>query len=75
MKTQKTTVRLKKNISEIKVNELFSKTRDIISQLYIDCQKDFIEGINIYKSIVFSNLLKRNQTREKNIQRSIDNLL
>jgi len=75
MKTQKTTVRLKKNISEIKLNELFSKTRDIISQLYIDCQKDFIEGINIYKSIVFSNLLKRNQIREKNIKNSIDQLL
>lgn len=74
-KTQKTTVRLKKNISELKINELFSKTRDIISQLYIDCQKDFIEGINIYKSIVFSNLLKRNQNRQKNIQSTMDNLL
>jgi hypothetical protein len=74
-KTNKTTVKLKKNISETKVNELFSKTREIITQLYIDCQSDFIKGISIYKSIVFSKLLERNKLREMNIKKDMQQLI
>jgi hypothetical protein len=74
-KTKKTTVRLKKNISETKINELFSKTREIITQLYIDCQTDFVKGVNIYKSIVYSKLLERNKLRELNLKKDMQQLI
>ena len=73
-KTDKVTVRLNKNISEAKLNELSNKTKDIISQLYLECQNDFTKGISIYKSIVYSKLLKRNQNRQINLQSQISNL-
>ena len=75
VKTEKTTVTLKKNLSETKINELFSKTREIISQLYIDCQTDFVKGINIYKSIVYSKLLERNKLREMNLKKDMQQLI
>jgi hypothetical protein len=75
VKTKKTTVILKKNLSETKINELFSKTREIISQLYIDCQTDFVKGINIYKSIVYSKLLERNKLREINLKKDMQQLI
>jgi len=74
-KTKKTNVRLKKNLSETKINELFSKTREIISQLYIDCQNDFVKGINLYKSIVYSKLLERNKQREMNLKKDMQQLI
>ena len=74
-KTKKTGVRMKKNISETKINELFSKTREIITQLYIDCQNDFVKGINIYKSIVYSKLLERNKLREMNLKKDMQQLI
>ena len=74
-KTQSTIVKLKKNIPETKLDELFKKTREIITQLYIDCQTDFIKGINIYKSIIYSKILERNKLREIEIQEKLLNTI
>ena len=74
-KTGKTSVHLKKNLSEEKINQLFFKTRDVISQMYIDCQEDFIKGVNMYKSIVYSKLLQRNKSRQINLQKQMNKII
>ena len=74
-KTKKTVVRLNKNTNESTLDQLLKKTREIITQLYIDCQNDFIEGINIYKSIVYTNLLKRNKSRQINLQKQMQDII
>jgi len=74
-KTKKTVVRLNKNINESTLDQLLKKTREIITQLYIECQNDFIEGINIYKSIVYTNLLKRNKSRQINLQKQMQDII
>ena len=56
------------------MTQLSNKTKDIISQLYLECQNDFTKGISIYKSIVYSKLLKRNQARQSSLQNQISNL-
>tara|TARA_B110000008_G_scaffold279246_1_gene325602 strand:- start:1301 stop:2743 length:1443 start_codon:yes stop_codon:yes gene_type:complete len=41
-----------------KLDELIEKTRNIIIELYINCEKDFKEGIKLFEAVVQKNFLK-----------------
>ena len=57
--------KLQENLNDYKLNKISKKCRDIIINMYIDCEKDFIKGLNIYQSIVedlkANDILNNNQ--------------
>jgi hypothetical protein len=56
------------------LQELVVKTRKIIIDLYINCEKDFQKGLSIYEAIVKSKMLITHQRRIEQFEKKADNL-
>ena len=50
------------------------KTRKIIIDLYINCEKDFQKGLKIYEAIVKSKMLVTQQRRIEQFEKKADEL-
>ena len=51
-KTREKGLTIKPNLTIQKLDEITKETRDIILELYLDCEKDFQKGLQIFESIV-----------------------
>ena len=56
------------------LQELVVKTRKIIIDLYINCEKDFQKGLNIYEGIVKSKMLVTQQRRIDQFEKKAEDL-
>jgi hypothetical protein len=50
--TNKKHIRVNKELTESKLQTVVEKTRRIIISLYVNCEKDYTEGIKLYETIV-----------------------
>jgi len=66
-KTQKT-IRINSDLTEEKLQELINETRTIIVELYLNCEKDFAEGVKLYEAIVESLILDTSQKQISTLQ-------
>ena len=67
-KTKKKTLILNPSLNVEKLDELIIKARRIIVKMYIECEKDFIEGVKIFNSIVTEINIKINKQRGENLK-------
>lgn len=44
--------KLQEDLNDYKLNKISKKCRDIIINMYINCEKDFIQGLKIYQAII-----------------------
>ena len=58
-----------------KLDELIPKTRDIIIQLYVDCENDFQEGLNMLEAIIKKRMLINAENRMDRFQKKRDAML
>jgi hypothetical protein len=58
-----------------KLDELIPKTRDIIIQLYVDCENDFQEGLNMLEAIIKKRMLLNAENRMDRFQKKRDAML
>jgi len=61
-------------LNNTSLQELVVKTRKIIIDLYINCEKDFQKGLKIYEAIVKSKLLVTQQRRIEQFEKKADEL-
>jgi len=54
----KDVVRIQPNFTEESLQQVIEKTRRLISDMYIKCEKDFVQGVKIYEAIVESKILE-----------------
>jgi len=80
--TDKLVIRVKPTLTEDNLQTITEKTRKIILNLYIQCEKDYVHGVKIYEAIVEKKILETTQNQimkleeeAKNITNSIGNLL
>ena len=57
-----------------KLQELVDEARDTIIQLYINCEKDFQKGLEIFESIVRSKMVETSQQRLANFDKKAEQL-
>lgn len=57
-----------------KLNTLIKMTREIIIELYINCEKDFINGIEIYEAIINKVGFQTLVNQQENLQNEILNI-
>ena len=62
------------NLTNESLHELVVKTRKIIIDLYINCEKDFQKGLKIYEAIIKSKLLVTQQRRIEQFEKKADEL-
>ena len=58
-------VRIHKDLTEAKLQQLVVDARKLIIELYLKCEMDYQEGLNIYEAIVQSSIVK---TTEKQVR-------
>ena len=51
-------VKVSDELTEQKLDKLISETRDIIIQMYLSCEKDFKEALNIFDAIIDKQILE-----------------
>ena len=59
---------------EILQNDI-EKTRNIIIQLYLKCEQDYVNGIKIYEAIIESKILETTQNQIKNLENEALNII
>jgi hypothetical protein len=69
--SKKKIIKIHPELNIEKLNTLIKTTREIIIELYINCEKDFIRGIEIYEAIInkigFQTLVNQQQHLENEI--------
>jgi hypothetical protein len=60
---QEDKIRISHSLTESKLQKLIEECRENIIDLYIHCEEDFIEGINIYEAIIEDILFKTTQSQ------------
>jgi hypothetical protein len=73
--TNKKVIRINPSLNEVKLQELVVKTRNIIIQLYLVCENDYITGLKIYETIVEKKILETAQMQIKSLEQMKENLL
>jgi hypothetical protein len=68
-KNPKSSIKIEPSLTENKLQQLVVDTRQCISEMYIQCERDFVEGIKIFEAIVevkmFETTQKQIETLEK----------
>jgi hypothetical protein len=64
-----------RDLTEIKLNSIADTTKVIITELYLQCNKDFTEGLEIYKKILYTQLLNRDLNRIANLNKEMENTI
>ena len=59
-------------INEAKIQDMINKTRKIIVELYIKCEQDFINGLELYEAIVENQILATTKAQFKNLRHLSD---
>jgi hypothetical protein len=67
-------VRVNPELTEAGLQQVVVDTRALVVNMYLTCEQDFEEGVNIYKAIVEQRLLKRTEGEEKSLNRDVQQL-
>jgi hypothetical protein len=73
-RTKKKVVRVNPELTEAGLQQVVLDTRALVVKMYLTCEQDFEEGVNIYKAIVEQRLLKRTEGEEKSLNRDVQQL-
>jgi len=70
-----TVITIKNDLTEKKLDEIISKVRNQILELYYTCEKDFKNGLQIFEAIVKERYLKTSIARSKDLEKKMDILV
>jgi hypothetical protein len=73
--TNKRVIRINPKLNEETLQKAVEKTRKLIIDLYITCEKDYLNGIKIYEAIVESKILETTKMQIQNLEESKDKIL
>lgn len=73
-KVKKKTLTINPKLNIDKLEEIIKKTRNIIMKLYIECEKDFQKGLNIFEAIIKKKILELYKNRTKNLETLADKI-
>ena len=73
-RTKKKVVRVNPELTEAGLQQVVVDTRALVVKMYLTCEQDFEEGVNIYKAILEQRLLKRTEGEETSLNRDVQQL-
>ena len=68
-------IRINPKLTEEILQRDVEKARNIIIQLYLKCEQDYVNGIKIYEAIIESKILETTQNQIKNLENQALNLM
>ena len=61
-------IRVNPQLNMEELNRIIAQTRELIVELYLNCQKDYTKGIKIYEAIVDSLIASTVEKQIKNLE-------
>jgi len=65
-------ITIRPDLTENKLQKIVEDTRKIIVNLYITCEKDFLEGLQIFEAIVQTQISDTKQSQKNEMTRAVD---
>ena len=72
--TKENSIRIQPDLTENKLQLLVEDARECIKDMYILCERDFVEGIKIYEAIVESKMLETTQKQIETLEKLSEKL-
>ena len=73
--TNKEVIRVSPDLTDAELQSIIVETRNLIIELYLKCESDFVEGVKIYEAIVESQILDTTQKHIEQLEREKDKLI
>lgn len=73
--TSKKVIRVNPKITDELLSQLVVKTRRIIMELYVKCEKDYVNGIKLYEAIVERKILETTQKQIENLKKEANKII
>ena len=67
--TNKKQIRINPELTEMKLQKIVERTRELIVKLYLKCEIDFANGIKLYEAIVEEKILETAQKQIENLNK------
>ena len=73
--TKEREITLREGLTEAGLQKIVEDTRNLIVNLYITCEKDFLTGLEIFEAIVEKQIMDTSKVQMVELQKIIDNKL
>ena len=68
-------IRVNPILNEDKLQKIIVKTRNIIIELYVKCELDFIDNLKVYEAIVESKILETTKKQIENLEQKANSII
>jgi hypothetical protein len=68
-------IRINPKLTEEYLQKIVEKTRNIIIELYVKCELDYVNGIKLYQAIVESKILETTKNQIDNLEKKANTIL
>lgn len=72
--TNKKQIRINPELTELKLQKIVERTRELIVKLYLKCEIDFANGIKLYEAIVEEKILETAQRQIESLNKLSDKM-
>ena len=73
--SSKKVIRVNPKLTDAILQTAIEKTRQLIVNLYVKCEEDYVNGVKIYEAIVESKILETTQKQIANLKKEASNLV
>uniref|UniRef100_A0A6C0DJW5 Uncharacterized protein n=1 Tax=viral metagenome TaxID=1070528 RepID=A0A6C0DJW5_9ZZZZ len=73
--SDKKKIRVNPKLTETSLQKIVEKTREIIIELYVKCELDYVNGIKIYEAIVESKILETTKKQIENLEKKAKTII
>ena len=73
--SEKKKIRVNPQLTEDILQKLVEKTRNIIIELYVKCEMDYVENLKVYEAIVESKILETTKNQIENLEKKASTIL
>jgi len=73
--SDKKKIRENQKLTETSLQKIVEKTREIIIELYVKCELDYVNGIKIYEAIVESKILETTKKQIENLEKKAKSII
>ena len=68
-------IRVNPSLTEDKLQAIVEKTRNIIIELYVKCETDFVDNLKVYEAIVETKILETTKKQIENLEKKANTIL
>jgi hypothetical protein len=73
--SDKKKIRVNPTLTEDKLQKIVERTRNIIIELYVKCEMDYVENLKVYEAIVESKILETTKKQIDNLEKKANTIV